>query len=296
MGVLTLSDIKRLPELEWVVQDLIPKKGIGVLGGPPKEGKSRLVLSSLLDALDERPFLGHFTNDVVTSLIYNAEGGHQGIRARSSMYDHMSAGKLVGIRVQDECAPLVSEKGVDMAVYSAMLQTIVQEQACLFVLDPLVRFHACDENDNAQMTQVMAAIRRLAEESGSGALIVHHTSKPPNDMSQGELRKQGGAKLRGASAIFAEADSVVMAYPLKGGLHLGFECRYAAPVDDYCMASCSCQEDGEGCGRFYKVVDGPQKSRFGDPGAWQLDHTDCTPSTFARAWGTTVQVAEEVLQ
>lgn len=294
MGVLTLGDIKALPDLEWVVESLVPKRGIGVLGGPPKEGKSRLVLSSLLDTLDARPFLGQFPSTILGSLIYNAEGGHQGIRARKAMYENLSVGKLVGVSVQDEIKPIATDKGVDMHVCAEMVQTIGQAQADLVVLDPLVRFHACDENDNAQMTQLLAGVRWIAEQAQCGVLVVHHTSKPPADLSQAELRRQGGGKLRGASAIFAEADSVTMAYPLKGGLHLGFECRYAAPVDDYVMVSCKCHEDGEGCGRFYRAVEGPNKSTFGDPGAWVMDHPK-DPKLFARAWNRTEQLAEEVL-
>ena len=295
MSTLNLHQILGMDPIEWVVQDLLPKKGVLVLGGPPKGGKSRLVLSSILTALKSDTFLGRPTSIRHGATMFNAEGGHQGIRMRSEMYRTDPVLKLCRVEVEDKCPILATPTGIEMAAVSKMIEDVAGRT--LIVLDPLVRFHMCDENNNGQMTQVMAAIRHVVEESGSAALIVHHTAKLPAEMTMHDASKQGGAKLRGASAIFAEADNIITAYPLRhqGGLYLGFENRYSAPLEDMVMVSCQCNGK-EGCGRFYPAIrEGVQKARYGDPKEWLLDHPR-SPELFAAAWQIRPPIAVQVFQ
>lgn len=295
MGLKRLDEILQLPPIKWLVQDILPRKGVLVLGGPPKRGKSRLVLSELLGMTHPlRSMFGAFENFASNALIYNAEGGVQGIRMRSGMYARMPGHQLQSINVVDEdTKPLVGNNGVvDMQVYARMVDQIRGHD--LFILDPLVCFHSVDENDNQAMTLVMNTIRGLTEDANSAALVVHHTAKLPDDMSLGELKKQGGMKLRGASAIFAAADNICMAYPHKGGgMSLNWNLRYAPDPGELVMLPCACM--GEvGCGRFYRQVD--MKVPVGEVKAWKQDHPKGDVGLMAKGFNVTQAVVEGVWQ
>lgn len=47
----------------------------------------------------------------------------------------------------------------------------------LMVLDPLRRFHASDENDSSQMTQVVGRMESIAASTGCAVLYLHHATK-----------------------------------------------------------------------------------------------------------------------
>lgn len=64
------------------------------------------------------------------------------------------------------------------------------------VLDTLTRFHDADENSNTEMVQVVAAIERIARETGAAVIALHHIGK----VAAGD-RITNAHSARGASAI-----------------------------------------------------------------------------------------------
>lgn len=68
--------------------------------------------------------------------------------------------------------------------------------ARLVVLDTLTRFHDADENSNTEMVQVVAAIERIARETGAAVIALHHIGK----VAAGD-RITSAHSARGASAI-----------------------------------------------------------------------------------------------
>jgi hypothetical protein len=68
--------------------------------------------------------------------------------------------------------------------------------ADFWVLDPLSRYHTCNENSNDEMTQVMSAISDINREAGAACMVVHHIGK-------------GGSTPRGAQAIYDCSDSIL---------------------------------------------------------------------------------------
>lgn len=67
----------------------------------------------------------------------------------------------------------------------------------ILFLDPLRRFHSCDENDSAAMTRLVQMLEEVAHVSRCSIVIVHHTSKA--SMWQGRGAEQQSA--RGSSAL-----------------------------------------------------------------------------------------------
>lgn len=68
--------------------------------------------------------------------------------------------------------------------------------ARLVVLDTLTRFHEADENSNTEMVQVIAAMERIARETGAAVVALHHIGK----VAAGDKSTSAHAA-RGASAI-----------------------------------------------------------------------------------------------
>lgn len=71
--------------------------------------------------------------------------------------------------------------------------------ASLIVIDTLSTVHRADENHNSQMTQVMGAIRSIAEQTGAAILLLHHHSYG--------AEHNPGNRWRGASSQVALLDA-----------------------------------------------------------------------------------------
>jgi hypothetical protein len=95
-------------------------------------------------------------------------------------------------------------------------------------VDPLARHMTGDENSNKDMGVVVRAIDSLIERYGVAVIVAHHPSKPSKD---GEAARTGGMRLRGASALFGAADTVVMMDRDESGFALTWELRHEAAPD-----------------------------------------------------------------
>ncbi len=69
----------------------------------------------------------------------------------------------------------------------------------VLVIDPLVEFHACDENNNVHMNGVLSILRAIAVECDVAVLVVHHTRKPPQADATGHRGNLDSA--RGGSSF-----------------------------------------------------------------------------------------------
>src|SRR3990167_7972498 len=68
--LVTLNEYSELPvkEPDWLIPNLIPREGLILLIGPPKEGKSFLALQLARDAAQAKPILGHEIDKPIVSL------------------------------------------------------------------------------------------------------------------------------------------------------------------------------------------------------------------------------------
>jgi RecA-family ATPase len=225
----SLANLHLIEPLRWRIETLLERNGILVVGGPPKRGKSRLVLSMLLDAAVGEPVLGQFRPmGRLGALIYNAEGGVHGMKARQEMWADIDRTKLTEVRVTDRRPKLLT-------VFGRFAASALEEEVALWrrirdsggqldivVLDPLIAFHCADENNNAAMHLLLDRLRDAAEKEDVALIVVHHEAKP------GELPKQGGLRLRGASAIHGAVDNVLL---LGHNGRIEFEFKHSPPCE-----------------------------------------------------------------
>jgi hypothetical protein len=108
------------------------------------------------------------------------------------------------------------------AGYEEVRRLIEATAPDLVVFDPLARFMSGEENSARDMGHLIASLDRLTQQYGHATELVHHTGKP----GQGDP-KQGGHRLRGSSALFGAADSVVLLDRTAEAWTLSFELRHA---------------------------------------------------------------------
>jgi hypothetical protein len=96
-----------------------------------------------------------------------------------------------------------------------------QTHADWLIVDPLARFFGGDENSSRDVGLLIAALDSLIQELGVAINLVHHTAKP-----SALDPRVGGYRLRGSTALFAAADSVLLLDRDDDAFSLSFELRH----------------------------------------------------------------------
>lgn len=211
---------KVFPEHPGPVCGIIERQTINVVGGAPKLGKSALVKGMLLRRAMSQPWLG-FETTAGRSLLIQAEIPDQQMQVR------------LRLMLQDVDQPLPPDALYLLTDRSLRLDTPEGQQRIrdvverlkpdLLVLDPLARFMTGDENRTPDMGLVIGFLDELIQRFGLAVIVVHHTKKPGRGDSS-----EGGQKLRGSSALFAAADSVLMLDRENKAFTLSLQFRHAA--------------------------------------------------------------------
>ena len=118
----------------------------------------------------------------------HALGAHFGQAAREAIAERLSLVPIMGNRLN-----IMDEKHLARVVDDCA-------GARLLVLDTLSRVHSLDENDNGQMSQLLAQLEYIAAQTGAAVLFLHHVSKA-------SARERGDEQqaARGASALVDNA-------------------------------------------------------------------------------------------
>jgi predicted transcriptional regulator len=171
------NELDRLPPLSWLIEDFLPEGKLCVLFGSPGVGKSFVALDMGLQVAQEYP------------VVYVAAEGFAGYAKRkNAWYTHH---KKASGNMFFSADPLIlmNSQNVD-----AFITTVNQVKPKLIILDTLAWcMTGGDENSARDMQIVMAACRRIQQETGATILLVHHTVK------------RGGSE-RGSSALRGSAD------------------------------------------------------------------------------------------
>ncbi len=306
------DEILQLPPMQYRVERLLERHAVLVLGGLPKEGKSRLALNMLWQAVCGQKILGRFTlgdAPLRRALIYNAEGGRIGLQSRRSMAECVPAHLHNRIIGSDDRPLLMTMQGMLGTQEWKRIEHYVKEWPTLagadgqphgqppidlILFDPLISFHATDENNNAAMEQIFQRMERLAVECDVAIIVVHHMRKPP----QKDDGPVSGVQLRGASAIHGAATNIMTCTPLRKakaadgetllrGFRLGFELKHSEPPEDLEVIT------DRVSGRFYPRL-GTNGPYLADPEAFVVDWGQDV-KRYARAFACPEKMAAEVL-
>lgn len=192
--LMTIADIEAMPPPEWLIDGLIPERGLVVPYGPPKVGKTFIVLSMALHIAAGQAWFGRAVRPGV--VVYIAGEGLGGLALRI---------KAMRMRYQiaTDVPFYVRPKAVNFRDPAAVaeLAGMAREAAAgapiaLVVIDTLARaMPGVDENSAQEVGVVIAHCDALKEELGCAVAPIHHTGK---DQERG---------MRGSNAIHGAVDA-----------------------------------------------------------------------------------------
>lgn len=178
-------------------------------------GKSVMTLNMGLDIGREtdRVLWGHYPMPLQTKTLFiQAENSDASVQQRIKMMcrenpalEKSARENLLFPRFNGSCRV---QGHISDPKFMRNLRHIVSDSgAGLVVIDPLISFAGCDENDNTKMRAVLDQLGELMDSTGASVILVHHLGKT------GSSGMQGG---RGAQAISDWAANIVKVEKAKG--------------------------------------------------------------------------------
>jgi phage/plasmid primase-like uncharacterized protein len=188
--LLTPAELKACQPVGWRVKHVVPRVGIGALYGPSTGGKSFIgidLLGACARAVD-----WHGYRTYACPVTYIAAEGEAGVAQRVKAYEKVHGELPDTFRAVTTSLDILNATDrialVDAIRAAGQMDGIV-------VFDTLNRSApGIDENDSADMGNVVTALKWMQAELGGLVLVVHHTGK---DASRGP---------RGHSSLFAALD------------------------------------------------------------------------------------------
>ena len=183
----------RPPEL---IDGFVPSGGVMVLAGAPATGKSFTALSWAAAIAEGSPWFGRATRQA--SVLYVLGEGFSGFGKRIKAWKAVN-GRSMSNNIDFIDGLTYGASLKDPAAVQQLIGLINEVPTGLVVFDTLsVLANLTNENDNAEVAQVMANVHTIAQATGATVMVIHHTTK-----STGSVR--------GASAFVGNSDTVVVA-------------------------------------------------------------------------------------
>lgn len=220
---LPMSDVKAQPP-KWIVPGLLVP-GMNIVVGPPKCGKSFLVLN-LIASILEKHHVGEAKDKRVATTygpcVYFA--AEQSARSLKHNYETRVIKKRKGDKNKRTSWDFIVPKNpwkwqVDEPEDDLNLEVFLNEwNPLLAVIDPLIYFHSFDEND-PKLIRPLVPLREWALRTDHAFVVVHHTRKSSgNQQGSGGNGTSDWDRVRGTSALFGMADGALMLTPQSQGL------------------------------------------------------------------------------
>ncbi len=199
-NVIMMSDLlnEDIPEIEWLIENIIPEKGITILGGDVGSLKTYFALYSAICCSVGAPLFGYKTKKIKI-LYIDEENRKRTIRSRS-----IKLLKGLGLDYDVDVGFLISKDvKLDNPDWSKRIEEVIQElQPELVIVDSMIRVMLGDENESKCVKRIFQTIKPLIELYNTSWLLIHHTRKTKYS--------KGKDDLRGSSDFSAFADVVMM--------------------------------------------------------------------------------------
>jgi hypothetical protein len=202
-----------------LVAGLIERESLVLLLGAKGRGKTALTLGWLCRQALGLDWLG-FPTEPARALVFEAELQPAHLQQRLALLaqdlpEPIPAGMITF--VTDRSLRLDTPAG-----QGQVRHLMSQGRPELVAFDPLARYMVGHENDPQDMGRVVAFVDELIQRFGVTVLIVAHTGKPV-----AHDPREGGHKMRGHSALYGAADSVLLLERQGPTFTLSVELRHA---------------------------------------------------------------------
>ena len=201
--LLDATALRNLPPPQWLVDGIIPDKGLTFLYGQRGKGKSFVTLDAALHIASGSKWLGRDTK--AGGVIYCAGEGLAGYGVRVEGWARSYGGRDIdNFRLMPLVPNFRDEKEV-----AKLARTIKQNlgDAKLIIIDTVARaIPGAEENSSKDMGLFVAACDAIRQTCGVAVIGVHHSGK---DDERG---------MRGSSALEGAGDAVIHLKRLEGNL------------------------------------------------------------------------------
>lgn len=178
------------PPVPWIVEDLLARGSLTMLAGPAGVGKSFVAIAIASAVAHGRPTIAGLSVTGGTVAILDAENGERTLHERAHLVELPRRNVRVGL------AEALTLR--DPHALGRLESALGPEPPALLVLDSLASLApGLKENEADQAGPVLDRIRRLAQATGAGILLLHHTRKD-------------GDSYRGGTSIPAAVDVAAM--------------------------------------------------------------------------------------
>lgn len=176
---------------EDIITGLLPVESLMVLYGVPKVGKTILAMNLAFHLAAGEDWHSLQIPKPRKVLYIIMEGGIQSLRSRLETIWLGAVSHDKGNLAIWAVPPLDIMNPAHFAALETEIEAFGPD---VIFVDPLIKIHRADENDNAGMQRVMDQMRTLITAKNRTMIIVHHASKTGNTA-------------RGASSIVGDADA-----------------------------------------------------------------------------------------
>lgn len=209
--------ITNSPDVEWIVNRLIPKQGVSILGGMQGLGKTWMLLDLAIELSREYgKWLDTFNVNESKVLYVDEESSPQLLKRR---FIKLLNGK--------ELNP--NEVNIDFLIGSNLnfssegsiekFKLILDEKKPdVIFIDSLVRVHKGNENSSTEMARVFSEVKKITREFGCSVIFADHEHK--GIYGEEDTREPSSNDLRGSNEKGAFADSILSLKKIKSDLYL----------------------------------------------------------------------------
>ncbi len=197
-----------VPPPRWLVEGLMTRGTLTVLGAKPGVGKTWLSGDLALAVALGRPFLGHHVPSPGRVLYLDAENGeHLALRRLRQLGARPDQ---LGDRLRYSTEPVVLTQGPDVA---RLLVTFQEHRPDLVIVDTLASHAPAAESDTESMAGFLADVWAAARTGDAALLLLHHLRKG----LQGSGKDDPLDSFRGAGHLLGAADRAWILEPLSPG-------------------------------------------------------------------------------
>jgi len=230
----------------WIIEDMLPVKGLATLSGRAKSQKSWIALDLSLSMPGKREWLGFQTKPGSTVYV-NLELSHETLTYRIKKIAEAKEINLAELKRRflpvtiDRSSLFCASRELDLdemfcGLVTDQVQRAVEraklDDPALVVLDSFYNLSgSINENDSGDVTRVYSHIRKLGTDLGCAGLLIHHFPKgAPGERMEGD-------RAAGSRVHRQEPNAYIELAPHRedGAVIFSADLRDYAPVKKFCL-------------------------------------------------------------
>ena len=184
----SFKEVCERPTPEWIVEDLIPERGLGLLYGEPGSGKSFLAVELSHCMALGRPWRGLYVEQC--GVMYLAAEGQGGVPGRfRALHKHTGQDPTDHLWLMDGGPSLLN-----MDWREIVKEIKYRGNVRVVIVDTLAQTIAGgDENSSETMGIVIKHCKQIAAATGVVVILVHHSGKDASKGARGHSSLHGAA-------------------------------------------------------------------------------------------------------